>query len=223
MVQTRETTNAGGERSLDALEFACSEVSVGPLVQAGEELGPKAGAFRRRDVTIRDGRQLGDEFLVPAGVIGADRLLDKGVRQIHGEVGRGGKHYRPGTVMGCHRQVLGLGHRCDLLGLAESAAPAEVEHNDSGGPLIHEATEGGSTRERLAGRYRYVSGRCELGEGVEIVRPYRVLEPVRLELLEGERDSPRGREIPEGVKLDHHVYLHAHRLAYLAERFEGLL
>jgi hypothetical protein len=56
MLQTREMANLRGDRSLHALEFAGSEVGIGTPVEVRQELGSETGAFRRRDVTIRDDR-----------------------------------------------------------------------------------------------------------------------------------------------------------------------
>jgi hypothetical protein len=68
----REIIGFEGGRSLHALEFAGSEVGVGALVQAWEELGPEAGALRRRDVPVGYRRKRSDELLVPAGIVGPD-------------------------------------------------------------------------------------------------------------------------------------------------------
>ena len=68
----REIIGFEDGRSLHALEFANSEAGVGAFVQAWEELDPEAGTLRRRDVPVGYRRQLGDKFLVPAGVVGPD-------------------------------------------------------------------------------------------------------------------------------------------------------
>ena len=52
----REIIGFEGGRSLHALEFAGSEVGIGTFLKVGQEFGSEAGAFRRRDVTIRDSR-----------------------------------------------------------------------------------------------------------------------------------------------------------------------
>src|SRR5918998_2577287 len=100
MLQTRETANAGGDRSLHALKFAGSEVGVGPLMQAREKLGPEAGTLWRLQVPALDRRQRRDELFVPAGVVRPDRLLHQSVGKVDGEVGRGGGYYRPSAAAG---------------------------------------------------------------------------------------------------------------------------
>src|ERR687894_455376 len=102
---------------LQALKLAGSEVGVGTFVEVRQELGSEAGALRRRDVPVGDRRKRCDELLIPASVVGADRLLEQGVRQVDGEMSRGGQDHRPGAVVWCHGEVVGLGHASDLLRL----------------------------------------------------------------------------------------------------------
>jgi hypothetical protein len=93
------------DRSLQAFMLAGSEVGVGPFVEARQELGSEAGALWSRDVPVGDCRKRCDEFLVPAGIVGPDRLLHQSVRQVNGEMGRGGENHRPGAVVGRDGQV----------------------------------------------------------------------------------------------------------------------
>src|ERR687894_1378381 len=133
---------------LQALKPAGSEVGVGTFVEVRQELGSEAGALRRRDVPVSDRRKCCDEFVVPAGVVGPDRLLHQSIGQVDGEMGRGGEHHRPGAVVGRDGEVAGLCHGRDLLGFADSAAPTYVEHHDLGCLLPYQLPESRAARER---------------------------------------------------------------------------
>src|SRR3712207_1249982 len=157
------TRHSKADSWLQIPKLAVSEVGIGAFVETRQELGSEAGALRGRDVPVSDRRKCREEFLVPASVVGPDRLLHQSIRQVDGDMGRGCEHHRPCTVVGRDGPVAGLCHGRDLLGLADAAAPANVEHHDPGPSLLYQLPEGRAARERLAGGYGDVGGGGELG------------------------------------------------------------
>src|SRR4051812_25106297 len=79
--------------------FRTAHGEIGTLEHGRQQFGAEAGAFHRIDVTVLDDRDFGDEFLVPAGIEGADRFLDQRVRLAERGMDGGGEADRSGAVV----------------------------------------------------------------------------------------------------------------------------
>ena len=121
------------------------------------------------------------------------------------------------------RNLVALGHRRDLLRLAQPTAPADVEHRDRGRLLLEHLAERPTRRQRFAGRGPDPRRLAECLQRIDIRRADRILEPVRLERLHRARDFHRGRQIPQTVHLDKEIDLVADPLANLLEWGHALL
>ena len=136
-IRTQRIQPNGRHSGLDTLTTASLR-----LAMSGSRSMPKARPGRRGDHAVLHLRQRGHQLLVPAGVERAHQFLDQRVGRVAGQVRGGGEHHRAGAVVRRHRQVLGLGHGGDLLGLRQAAAPGQVEHDDAGGAGLQQLAEG---------------------------------------------------------------------------------
>ncbi len=227
-----ERDRGGGKQSLQCFlpgrtngpvaqaSFEMRVVTVNRSGEVGGELEAEARPRWHGDEAVLDRRHRRHEVSVPGPVIGAHALLDEGVRRVEGQVRRGGQHHRPGAVVRGDRQVPGLHHGGDLLGLRDPAAPREVEHDDPRGARLQEVAEAPSRRQRLRRADRHGRGLGVARERAEAVHLDRVLVPERVVRRERAGDLHGGEELPHRVELDHDVHPVAHALADLVERGE---
>ena len=123
--------------------------------------------------------------------------------------------------MGCNGKRVGLGDDRDLARLAQTSAPARVEHDDPCGAVLAQAPEVRKTGDGLPHGQRRRRASGQPGEALDVVGAEGILVPARLERIAGRRDPLRRFELPEAVQLDHHVHLHADRGADLAQRAQS--
>ena len=81
---------------------------------------PEPRPVERRDAAVGHPRQVVDDLAVPAGEIGAHRLLIVDVRQRRRQRAARGVDDRAGAVVQRHRQLARLGHVGDLARLADA-------------------------------------------------------------------------------------------------------
>jgi hypothetical protein len=74
-------------------------------------------------------------------MVGADGFLDRCVVEHHRQVRPHREADRPRAVVGCNGKRVGLGDDRDLARLAQTSAPARVEHDDPCGAVLAQAPE----------------------------------------------------------------------------------
>ena len=121
----------------------------------------------------------------------------------------------PRGLCGATVDVMGLGHRRDLLGLEQAAADQQVGLEDVGGAGGEDVAEGILRVEHLARRDRHPDLAPQRGEGGDVLGPERLLEEHRAVGLHGlgELAGLVGLEDP-GVRVEADVDRVADRLPH---------
>ena len=150
-------------------------MAEGLLVQ----LDTPAGLVGDRQIASADDRGLADQVPARRGVVGGV-LEDQEVRRGCGEVGVDDVGHRSHRVMGGHDDVVRLGHGGDLLHLQHAAAQADVGLDDVERLGLEDGLELELGVIALAAGQGDRDMRGQLGEGIDVLGPDRLLEPERL-------------------------------------------
>ena len=201
----------------------CAHGGVRPLEQFRPETDAQARPFKRRDVAVRHARDIRDDLRVPAGEIGAHRLLIVDVRQRRRQRAARGIDDRAGAIVQRHRQFARLRHVGDLARLRQPAAPGEIDHDHRGGALVDQLLEHLPRRQPFAGGDRDRGVARQFRHGVEFVVADRLLEPGDVIVLQRVGDAKQRRQCPEAMQFDHDFHVAADRVADLAERLQRLV
>ena len=204
------------------LEARAPHPRTRPLEHVRLQRRPETRPVGRGDEAVGDDRQLGEEIAVPAAVEGAHRLLQDRVRGADGEVRPRGQADRAGAVVRRDRHAVELRERSHLLGLGETTAPAEVEHEVADVAALEQLVVARARADRLAERAGQRRAVDEARDGEHVVELDRVLDPVGLVVLERARDRLRRAGLPERVQLDHDVHAVTDGRAHLLDRLERL-
>src|SRR5262249_47714809 len=129
-------------------------------------------------------------------------LLDLEVGGARGQVQGRRRRYRAADVVRRHRHVAHVGHGGDLLDFHEAAAFGDVRLDDVAGLAFEQLAELLLVVQAFAGRHRDTDVPGGLGQGLEVVRRHRLLDPARLERLQVAGNANGGGRAESAVHLD---------------------